>query len=72
MLAVKVQECESNHTRTLKTIKMTMQEMHSLHLDTSEFSFHMLESKNLKMLVCRKAPVWWNGQEGTPVESAAS
>lgn len=72
VLALKVQEHEWNHTHILKMTKMTMQAMLSLHLDTSELSFHMLESKNLKTLACRKAPVWWDGQEGTPVGSAAS
>lgn len=71
-LGVRVQGHESKHTCRLKTIKMTMQEMPSLHLVTSKLSFHMLQSKNLKMLACREVPVWCYGQEGTPLESAAS
>jgi len=37
----------SQITHRLIKIKMTMQEVHSLCLDTSELSFHMLESKRL-------------------------
>lgn len=72
VLGVRVQGHESKHTCRLKTIKMTMQEIPSLHLVTSKLSFHMLQSKNLKMLACREVPVWCYGQEGTPLESAAS
>lgn len=64
MLAMKVQEHESNHTHILKTIKITTKEMHSLHLETSELSFHVLESKNLKDAGVQKSTslvVWAGG-----------
>lgn len=56
-----------------------MREMHFLHLNTSELCFHMAESKNLKMLVCRKVLVWWYGHHSpsgvgcfmTPLPGAA-